>query len=134
MLHVRFLPTSEKKWARTYFPNICWNVLNINIPEFLLVLSVTQRNVPIITLIDVIVQYIQQTFVERCVMGEFHLRSRLRSPVKRRCAIDLNRHTCSCGKWRSLGITCGHAIAATCYTENTELTDMVQIYYRADVF
>nr|KAJ0202187.1 hypothetical protein LSAT_V11C600317790 [Lactuca sativa] len=45
----------KTKWSRAYFPNICWNVLNNNIPEFLLVLSVTQRNVPIITLIDAIV-------------------------------------------------------------------------------
>nr|KAJ0198769.1 hypothetical protein LSAT_V11C600332460 [Lactuca sativa] len=57
------------KWAHAYFPNIRWNVLNINIPEFLLVLSVTQCNVSIITLIDVIVQYIHQTFAERSVMG-----------------------------------------------------------------
>ncbi|KAL7608125.1 hypothetical protein Lser_V15G12923 [Lactuca serriola] len=89
------------KWARAYFPNIRWNVLNIKIPEFLMVLSVSQHNVLIITLIDVIVQHIQQTFAERCVMG------------------DMNRHTCSCGKWRSLGITCGHALAAAHYTNNT---------------
>nr|KAJ0208060.1 hypothetical protein LSAT_V11C500243690 [Lactuca sativa] len=35
---------------------------------------------------------------------------------------------------RSLVIACGHAIAAACYTKNTELTDIVQIYYLADVF
>ncbi|KAL7583366.1 uncharacterized protein LOC111895454 [Lactuca sativa] len=54
--------------------------------------------------------------------------------LKRRCVLDLNQHTCSCGKWRSLGIACGHAIVAARYTKNTELTDMVQIYYLVDVF
>mgnify|MGYP001599971833 CR=1 FL=1 len=33
-----------------------------------------------------------------------------------------------------MGITCSHAIAAACYIKNRELTDMVQIYYRDDVF
>nr|KAJ0212118.1 hypothetical protein LSAT_V11C400160800 [Lactuca sativa] len=121
--------------------------------------EVTQRNVPMITLIDAIVQYIQQTFAERSVVGEMVLHRRMQkslrwkatkippeivSPLpsdifqvfdlKRRCVVDLNRHTCSCGKWRSLGIACGHAIDAARYTKNTELTDMVQIYYLADVF
>ncbi|XP_052623728.1 uncharacterized protein LOC128129072 [Lactuca sativa] len=160
----------NKKWARAYFPNIRWNVLNINIPEFLSVLSVTQRNVPIISLIDTIVQYIQQTFAESSVIGgllstvftpyaEMVLHKRMQkslgwkvakippefpSPfpsdifrvfdLKRTCVVDLNRHTCSCGKWCSLGIACGHAISAARYTNNTELIDMVQIYYRVDVF
>nr|KAJ0212858.1 hypothetical protein LSAT_V11C400192710 [Lactuca sativa] len=33
------------------------------------------------------------------------------SDFKTTFVVDLNGHTCSCGKWRSLGITCGHAIA-----------------------
>ncbi|XP_023729840.1 uncharacterized protein LOC111877558 [Lactuca sativa] len=49
----------NKKWAWDYFPNIRWNVLNINIPEFPLVLSVTQHNVPMITMIDTIVRDVE---------------------------------------------------------------------------
>nr|KAJ0189065.1 hypothetical protein LSAT_V11C800395330 [Lactuca sativa] len=154
----------KTKWAWNYFPNIRWNVLNINIPKFLMVLVVTQHNVPIITLFCAIVQYIQQTFAERSVMGgmlntvftpyaEMVLHRRMQkclrcketkippeipSPfpydifqvfdLKTRCIVDLNRHMFF------LGIACGHAIATARYTKNTELTDMVQIYYLADVF
>nr|KAJ0210053.1 hypothetical protein LSAT_V11C400182870 [Lactuca sativa] len=145
----------KTKWSRAYFPNIRWNVLNINIPEFLLVLSVTQRNVPIITLIDAIVQYIQQMFAECSVVGgmlntvftpyvEMVLHKRMQKSLRWKATkippeipspfpsnifqilIDT--------QWRSLDIACSHAIAATRYTKNTELTDMVQIYYLADVF
>ncbi|XP_023729221.2 uncharacterized protein LOC111876892 [Lactuca sativa] len=150
------------KWAWAYFPNIRWNVLNINIPEFLLVLSVTQCNVPIVTLIDAIVQYIQQTWMLSTIFTSYtemvlqrrmqkslrwkatkippEIPSSLPSDIfqvfdlKRRCVVDLNRHTCPCGKWHSLGIACGHAIGAARYTNNMGLTDMVQIYYRTDVF
>nr|KAJ0201467.1 hypothetical protein LSAT_V11C600315120 [Lactuca sativa] len=120
----------KTKWAQAYFPNIHWNVLNINIPEFLLVVSVTQRNVPIIMLIDAIVQDVEPRIHPLCRDGH----SQEDAKVSTRCVVDLNRHTCSCGKWRSLGITCGQVIVAARYTNNTELTDMVQIYYRADVF
>nr|KAJ0187278.1 hypothetical protein LSAT_V11C900492770 [Lactuca sativa] len=32
---------------------------------------------------------------------------------KKTCIVDLNCHTCSCGKWHILGIACGHAVAAS---------------------
>nr|KAJ0224355.1 hypothetical protein LSAT_V11C100030640 [Lactuca sativa] len=45
------------KWVRAYFPNIRWNVVNINVPDFF-VLSVNQRNVPIIMHTEAICDYI----------------------------------------------------------------------------
>nr|KAJ0185660.1 hypothetical protein LSAT_V11C900485860 [Lactuca sativa] len=104
------------KWARAYLSIICWNVLDMEVPQYFSVLSLNQRNVPIITLIEGIIEYMQNTFVERSIMA------------------DLNGHTCSCGKWRSLGIPCGHAIAAARHSNMHELLDMVQVYYHADVF
>nr|KAJ0220370.1 hypothetical protein LSAT_V11C200061490 [Lactuca sativa] len=89
------------KWARAYFPIIRWNVLGMEVPQFFSVLSLNQRNVPIITLIE---------------------------------GIDLNGHTCSCGKWRSLDIACGHAITSTRHSNMHDLVDMVQVFYHADVF
>nr|KAJ0223080.1 hypothetical protein LSAT_V11C200064920 [Lactuca sativa] len=129
----------KTKWARAYIPNIRWNVLNINIPEFLLVLSVTQCNVPIITLIDAIVQYIQRTFAERSVVGELVLHRRMQKSLRWKATkippeIPSLFPSDVFHKWHSLGIACSHAIVATRYTNNTQLTDMVQIYYRADVF
>nr|KAJ0195928.1 hypothetical protein LSAT_V11C700356550 [Lactuca sativa] len=56
-------------YAIPYFPNIRWNVINIDIPQFLLVLSVNQHNVLIITLIEAIRDYIPHTFVECSFMG-----------------------------------------------------------------
>nr|KAJ0212222.1 hypothetical protein LSAT_V11C400181900 [Lactuca sativa] len=53
---------------------------------------------------------------------------------KKSCVVDLNRHTYSCGKCRSLGIGCDHVTLASRYSKIHELPDMVQIYYQADVF
>nr|KAJ0216651.1 hypothetical protein LSAT_V11C300119800 [Lactuca sativa] len=102
------------KWARAYFLIIRWNVLHMEVPQYFSVLSLNQRNVPIITLIEGIREYMQNTFVERSIMA------------------DLN--TCSCGKWCSLGIPCGHAIATARHSNMHELLHMVQVYYHADVF
>ena len=44
-------------------------LLNIDSPQFLLVLSVNHRNVLIILLTEVIRDYTQQTFDERGLMG-----------------------------------------------------------------
>nr|KAJ0189984.1 hypothetical protein LSAT_V11C800391450 [Lactuca sativa] len=104
------------KWARAYVPIIHWNVLDMEVPQFFLVLSLNQCNVPVITLIKGIREYMQHTFVEQSLIA------------------DLNGHTCSCGKWRSLGITCGRAIATACHSNMHELVDMVQVFYHADVF
>nr|KAJ0223197.1 hypothetical protein LSAT_V11C200061480 [Lactuca sativa] len=56
------------------------------------------------------------------------------SNFKTTCVVDLNGHTYSCGKWRSLGIACGHAIASTRYSNMHELVDTVQVFYHTDVF
>nr|KAJ0188970.1 hypothetical protein LSAT_V11C800427210 [Lactuca sativa] len=53
---------------------------------------------------------------------------------KTTCIVDLSRHTCSHGKWSSLGVACGHAIGVSHYSNITELVDMVHIYYQTDVF
>nr|KAJ0222710.1 hypothetical protein LSAT_V11C200056380 [Lactuca sativa] len=104
------------KWARSYFLIIRWNVLDMEVPQYFSELSLNQRNVPIITLIEGICAYMQNTFFERSILA------------------DLNTHTCSCGKWHSLGIPCGQAIAIARHSNMHELLDMVQVYYGADVF
>nr|KAJ0191950.1 hypothetical protein LSAT_V11C800413630 [Lactuca sativa] len=38
---------------------------------------------------------------------------------KKTCVVDMNCHTCSCGKWSNLGISCDHAIAAPYYLLDT---------------
>ncbi|XP_052622706.1 uncharacterized protein LOC128127994 [Lactuca sativa] len=53
---------------------------------------------------------------------------------KTTCVVDLNDRTCSCGKWSSLGIACGHAIAAARDSNMHEIVNLVQVYYSADVF
>nr|KAJ0218848.1 hypothetical protein LSAT_V11C300117200 [Lactuca sativa] len=53
---------------------------------------------------------------------------------KTTCVLDLNDHTCSCGKWHSLDITCCHVITAARHSNMHELVDAVQVYYHADVF
>nr|KAJ0190039.1 hypothetical protein LSAT_V11C800450960 [Lactuca sativa] len=114
----------NKKWTQAYF-------LNINIPEFLLVLSVMQHNVPIISLIDTIVQYIQQTFAERRMLSTIFT-PYVEMVLHRRMQKSLGWKATKISPEILLGIACGHAIAAARYTNNTELTDMVQIYYWAD--
>nr|KAJ0201852.1 hypothetical protein LSAT_V11C600324940 [Lactuca sativa] len=54
--------------------------------------------------------------------------------LKKTCVVHLNRHTCSCGKWRNLGIACDHAIVVSRHSNIHELPNMVQIYYRVDMF
>nr|KAJ0198839.1 hypothetical protein LSAT_V11C600330540 [Lactuca sativa] len=98
---INIMPPNSWKWARLYFPNIHSNVLNIDIPQFHLVIC----------------DYIQRTFVEHNLMGVFDF--------KTTCGVDLNCHTCSCGKWRNLGIACSHAIAASHYSNIIELKHMV---------
>nr|KAJ0209678.1 hypothetical protein LSAT_V11C400197440 [Lactuca sativa] len=34
------------------------------------------------------------------------------------CVVDLNRHTCSCGKWCRLGIVYGHVIAVSRHSKS----------------
>nr|KAJ0199358.1 hypothetical protein LSAT_V11C600317800 [Lactuca sativa] len=139
-------------YATAYFPIIRWNVLNMEVPQYFSVLSLNQCNIPIITLIEGIRENMQNTFVERkwqkdakvCWLASntdppTNLVSLptyvyLVSDFKTTCVIDLNGHTCSCGKWRSLGITCGHAIIAARHSNMHALVDMVQVYYHTDVF
>nr|KAJ0209830.1 hypothetical protein LSAT_V11C400161980 [Lactuca sativa] len=157
------------KWARAYFPNIRWNVVNIDVPHFF-VLSVNQRNVLIIMLTEAIRDYIQRIIIMlteaipslTTVLTpyvEMMLHKRMQKSVqwkttkvppeitslippdiyrvfdfKKTCVVDLNRHTCSCGKRRSLGIACCHAIAVSRHLNIHKLPDMVNIYYRANVF
>nr|KAJ0195148.1 hypothetical protein LSAT_V11C700347290 [Lactuca sativa] len=88
--------------------------------------------------------HIQRIFVKRGFMGggckspfdskQQRSRLRFRPTFSTTCVMNLNCHTCSHGKWRSLGIACGHVIATSRYSNITKLADMVQIYYHADVF
>nr|KAJ0195919.1 hypothetical protein LSAT_V11C700368440 [Lactuca sativa] len=57
------------KWARAYFPIIRWNVLDMEVPQFFSVLLLNPCNVPIITLIEGIREYMRHTFVERSLMS-----------------------------------------------------------------
>nr|KAJ0190593.1 hypothetical protein LSAT_V11C800408770 [Lactuca sativa] len=50
------------KWARAYFPIIRWNVLDMEVPQYFSELSLNQRNVPIITLIEGIRENMQNIF------------------------------------------------------------------------
>nr|KAJ0191382.1 hypothetical protein LSAT_V11C800443000 [Lactuca sativa] len=45
---------------------------------------------------------------------------------KTTCVVDLNGRTCSCGKWSSLGIACGHAITAARDSNMHEIVNLVQ--------
>nr|KAJ0208732.1 hypothetical protein LSAT_V11C400170670 [Lactuca sativa] len=52
---------------------------------------------------------------------------------KKNCVVDLTVIHVHVGNAQS-GIVCDHAIATSCHSNIHELADMVQIYYRADVF
>nr|KAJ0221904.1 hypothetical protein LSAT_V11C200056370 [Lactuca sativa] len=136
----------NKKWARAYSPNIRWNVLNINILEFPLVLSVSQHNVPIILLIYKIVQYIQQTFAERSVIGgllstvftpyaEMVLHKNMQKslgwkatkiPTEIPSPFPSNIFRVFLSKKNILVIACCQAIVVARYTNNKELIDMTR--------
>nr|KAJ0192053.1 hypothetical protein LSAT_V11C800407050 [Lactuca sativa] len=107
------------KWARAYFPNI--------LREF-----VTTSNRLLLNAIS----WECFTGGYKSLFGGKKQRSHLRSlfNFKIICVVYLNRHTCSCGKWCTLGITCNHDIVASYYSYITDLEDMVQIYYWTDVF
>nr|KAJ0207799.1 hypothetical protein LSAT_V11C500271170 [Lactuca sativa] len=133
------------KWARAYFPNIRWNVVNIDVSHFF-VLSVNQRNVLIIMLTETIRGYIQRSFDECRLMAdkipaslttvltsyaEVVLHKRMQKSVRWQAT---KTPSPLCPKFINLGITCGHAIAASRHSNIHELLDMFWIYYWADVF
>nr|KAJ0216975.1 hypothetical protein LSAT_V11C300142480 [Lactuca sativa] len=143
------------KWPRAYFPIILWNVIDMEVPQYFSALSLNQLNVPIITLIEGIrslttvltpyAQMVLQRWMQKSVGWQAtHIPQQISSTLptyvyvvsdfKTTCVVDLNGHTCSCGKWCSLNITCGHGIAAAHHSNMHELVDMVQVYYHADVF
>nr|KAJ0226183.1 hypothetical protein LSAT_V11C100030630 [Lactuca sativa] len=43
---------------------------------------------------------------------------------KKTCVVNLNRRTCSCKQWHSLGIACSHAIVASRHSNIYELPYM----------
>nr|KAJ0192438.1 hypothetical protein LSAT_V11C800395340 [Lactuca sativa] len=158
------------KWARAYFPDIRSNVLNMEVPQYFLVVSLNHRNVPIIALIEGICGYMKNTFVEQSIMAcsltsvltpyaqmvvfrrmqksvrwqATQISQQISSPMptyvyevidfKTTCVVHLNGRTCSCGKWSSLGIACGHAIATARDSNMHEIVNLVQVYYHPDVF
>nr|KAJ0226084.1 hypothetical protein LSAT_V11C100045370 [Lactuca sativa] len=72
-----------------------------------------------------------QKFISYNLLPYIYLVSHLK---KKACVVDLNNNTCSCRKWRSLGIACGHDIVATHHSNMHELVDMFQVFYHANVF
>nr|KAJ0198393.1 hypothetical protein LSAT_V11C700375830 [Lactuca sativa] len=132
-------------------------------PQYFSIVSLNHRNVPIIPLIEGIREYMQNTFVERSIMAgsltsvltpyaqmmsvrwqATQIPQQISSPMptyvyevfdfKTTFVVDLNGRTCSCGKWSSLAIACGHAITAAHDLNMHEIVNLVHVYYNADVF
>nr|KAJ0223574.1 hypothetical protein LSAT_V11C200080150 [Lactuca sativa] len=135
------------KWTRAYFPNICWNIINIDIPQFLLGLLVNQLNVPIITVTEVICELttvhtlyaeimLQRMMQKSAWWQATKIPPKISSNIYQvfdfeiTCVLNLNRHTCSYGKWHSLGISCRYAIMTSCYSNIIELANV----YQTDLF
>nr|KAJ0201838.1 hypothetical protein LSAT_V11C600312100 [Lactuca sativa] len=146
LMLVKCLPTSVmRNDARDYFPNIRWNVVNIDVLNFF-VLSVNQCNVPMIMLTEETRDYIQRTFDERRLMTaslttvltpyvKMMLHKRMQKFVRWQATkIPLEIPSSLPSDIYGLGIACGHAIATSRHLNVHELPDMVQIYYQVDVF
>nr|KAJ0221401.1 hypothetical protein LSAT_V11C200064910 [Lactuca sativa] len=136
------------KWARAYFPIIRWNVLNMEIRQYFSVLSLNQCNVPIITLIEGIREYMQNTFVERSIMA-----GSLTTVLTPYAQMVLQRRMQKFVGWQATQTpqqissplpTYVYLVSdfkTTCVVDLNarhlnmhELVDMVQVYYHADVF
>nr|KAJ0191657.1 hypothetical protein LSAT_V11C800435790 [Lactuca sativa] len=106
------------KWERAYFPNICWNVVNIDVTNFFL--CYRKR-----TLVDHIYYSTSLTTVLN-LYAEMVLHKRLQKSIR--------RQTTKIPPKITLDTTCSHAIATSCHSNIHESPDVVQIYYQTNVF
>lgn len=60
---------NHAKWERSYFPNIRWNLLNMDMLVAIQMLLVHECNLPIKTIIEVVYEYTQHIFLRHSNLG-----------------------------------------------------------------
>ncbi|GJW75606.1 heat stress transcription factor B-4-like protein [Tanacetum coccineum] len=93
-------------WARSHFSGRAkFDLLLNNICEVFNGKIVGGRDKPVITLLEYIREYCMkrivnvQSVIEKCSLGD-------------QCVVDVVTMTCSCRKWKLIGIPCKHAVSA----------------------
>ncbi|KAF2613729.1 hypothetical protein F2Q70_00012897 [Brassica cretica] len=128
------------KWARCQFPGFRYDIRTTNPAESINSALRTPREYPVIPLLDSIREMLTRWFFERRTRSRKHtkpLTIAIEKKIDRRinkgktflvqpvdeyrflvrgdtidCLVDLDRRTCSCGKYNLLKIPCRHAIKA----------------------
>ncbi|XP_077222067.1 uncharacterized protein LOC143855899 [Tasmannia lanceolata] len=131
---------SKKNWASVYFPGSRYNVLTTNVAECFNAILKEARELSNISLVDHIRWKVSEFFQSRqklghswntrltgkaeewfasacdsacrytpyaCSWTEFEVKSLTNAD-----RVDLEKKTCTCGRFQTMGMPCGHAIAA----------------------
>nr|KAJ0191232.1 hypothetical protein LSAT_V11C800411700 [Lactuca sativa] len=113
-----FTVIGHAKWARDYSPNIRWNVVNIDVFQIFWCYRELDYRTPLYAKM-VLHKRMQNSVRWQATKIPTEIPSLLLSNIyrvvdlKKTCFVDLNHHTCLCGKWHSLDIACGHAITTS---------------------
>ncbi|XP_048634985.1 uncharacterized protein LOC106350404 [Brassica napus] len=144
-----------QKWARCQFPGYRYDIRTTNPAESINSALRSPREYPVIPLLDSIREMLTQWFYERKKLISKHkhpLTKDVEKKIERRigkgatfvvypvsagrllvrgdkfnCLVDLDRRTCSCGKYTLMNIPCRHAIKAGFHVgrEPHTLTDLM---------